>query len=192
MALENAKVTNSRTGTVFEIIEISETHVVMRYTMQPHMKVPDIAEHFHSVWDEEFKILEGEGEYRLDGSKGTVKAGETLTMPRGIKHIHPWNTGSEPMVMEQTATVDAPHPRAVRDTLGIIFTLYKAEAEGRILLDKVGIPRNPIKFAATARIFAQGGSYDARFPKAMQDGGAATIGRFVETLGVDMIDPEFR
>ncbi|MBT8412875.1 MAG: cupin domain-containing protein [Boseongicola sp.] len=192
MALDNAKVTNSRTGTVFEILELGETRVMMRYTMQPHMKVPDIAEHFHTVWDEEFNILEGEGEYRLGGEKGTVKAGETLAMPRGVKHVHPWNTGAERMVMDQTAIVDPPHPRAIRDTLGVIFSLYKAEAEGRIALDKVGIPKNPVKFAATGRIFARNGSYDARFPKAMQDGGAATMGRLVEALGVDMIDPEFR
>lgn len=98
---------------MFEILEIGETHVVMRYTMQPHMKVPDIAEHFHSVWDEEFKILEGEGEYRLGAEKGKVRAGESHDFPRGVKRVHLWNSGADPVVLDRTATVDPPpRPKA--------------------------------------------------------------------------------
>ena len=192
MTLDNAKVTNSRTGTVFEILELGETRVVMRYTMQPGMQRPDIAKHFHTHWDEEFQVLEGQGDYVLGGETGVVKAGETLAMPKGISHIHPWNTGTDVMVMDQTATVDPLHSGAIRETLGLIFSIYKAESEGRIALDKAGLPKNPLKFAATGRIFARGGSYDARFPKVAQDVGAATMGRLVQALGVDMIDPEFR
>ena len=186
------KVNNPRSGTEFELLAIEEDGFVLRYVMNRPSKAPDFAEHFHVGWHEDYKILSGEGTYRLDGVDGKARAGDTVAMPERIKHIHPKNTSPEPMVMEQHATVTGHGPQAVRDTLGFFFTMFEWESEGRIALDKLGLPKHPMKFAAAGRILGRAGGYDARLPKGAQDFSAATVGRLAEALGYEVIDPKWR
>ena len=54
-----AKVTNQRSGTRFELLEIDPKSFVMRYTMKDKTPVPDFAEHFHVGWHEDFNVLSG-------------------------------------------------------------------------------------------------------------------------------------
>lgn len=42
--------------------------------------------HSHEHRDEVWTIVEGEGEILLDGTARTVKAGEVIEIPRGMKH----------------------------------------------------------------------------------------------------------
>lgn len=188
-----AKVTNQRSGTRFELLEIDPKSFVMRYTMKDKTPVPDFAEHFHVGWHEDFNVLSGEGTYVLGGKQGRVKAGETVSMPEQVKHIHPMNALDEPMVMEQHTKLTGEHgPNAIPDTLGFLFTMFEWEAEGKIALDKLGLPKNPMKFAAAGRILGKAGNYDARVPKGAADFAGATFGRLAEFLGVSVIDPKWR
>ncbi|MDW4549967.1 cupin domain-containing protein [Defluviimonas sp. D31] len=187
-----ARVTNPRSGTEFELLDMSDTHFVLRYTMAEPSRAPDFAEHFHVGWHEEFKLLSGEGTYRLDGKVGTVRAGETAVLPEQIRHVHPMNTGSGPMVMEQHATVTDPAPGAIRETLGFFFSIFEWDAAGKIALDRLGLPRHPMKFALAGRVLGRAGGYDARLPKGAADVAAATVGRLAEMLGYEVIDPKWR
>lgn len=95
--------------------------------------------------------------------------------------------------MDQIARLDPPpHPDAVRDTLGILFTANAWIAENRMATTPGGLPKNPLKLAATVRLLARGGSYDVRFPTWLQDLVGATLGRLAMALGVDMVDPRYK
>ena len=79
--------TNPRTGSKWKLIELSETNFVLRYSIPAGSSVPEIAEHYHVGWHEEFHVHSGQGIYKLDGKEGTVSAGETIVMPEKIKHV---------------------------------------------------------------------------------------------------------
>ena len=187
-----SKVTNPRTGTEWELIELGETNFVMRYSIPAGIDVPEIAEHYHSGWHEDFKVHSGSGTYRLGGKKGRISAGETVAMPEMVKHIHPYSSGAAPMVIDQIGSVPHPAPNAIRETLGFFFTMFEWEAQGRIALDKIGLPRHPMKFALAGRVLGRAGGYDARVPKPIADFGSATLGRLAEALGYHIIDPKWQ
>lgn len=187
-----ATATNPRTGSTWEIRELSDTNFVLRYSIPTGSTKPEVAEHYHVGWHEEFHVQSGQGIYKLGGKEMTVSAGETIVMPEKIKHLHPYSTGTEPLVVDQHATVSNPAPNAIRETLGFFFTMFEWEADGRIKLDKVGLPRHPMKFALAGRILARAGGYDARIPKPFADFGGATLGRLSELLGYSIIDPKWR
>jgi mannose-6-phosphate isomerase-like protein (cupin superfamily) len=185
-------ITNPRTGTEFRVMELGETRFVMRYTIPAGVGVPDIAEHYHHGWTEEFHVLEGHGHYRLDGRQHDIGAGESVTLPERVKHVHPWSSGDVQMVYDQIGTVENPSPNAVRETFGFFFTMFDWESQGKIKLDKVGLPKNPILFALAGRVLGRAGGYDARIPRAVADFGGATFGRLAEGLGYQIIDPKWR
>ena len=185
-------VTNPRTGSEWEIRELSETNFVLRYTIPPESQVPEIAPHYHIGWHEEFFVHSGTGAYELGGKKGSLTAGDAIAMPEQIKHVHPYSTDGETMVIDQCGTVNNPAPNAIRETLGFFFTMFDWEARGKIKLDKIGLPRHPMKFALAGRILTRAGGYDARIPKGFADFGGATLGRVAEALGYEVIDPKCR
>ena len=187
-----ASATNPRTGAVWEVLELSDTDFVLRYSIPAGVQIPEIAEHYHVGWHEVFHVKSGEGVYRLGGKKGTLSAGESIEMPEKIKHVHPYSVSDEPMVVEHHGTVQSPVPNAIRETLGFFFTMFEWEADGRIKLDRIGLPRHPMKFALAGRILGRAGGYDARIPKPIADFGGATLGRLSESLGYSIIDPKWR
>lgn len=187
-----SKITNPRTGTVFEIVEFGETRFIMRYSVPEGVTRPDIAEHYHIGWTEEFHVLEGAGKYRLGGAVHDIAAGDRVTLAERTPHVHPWSTGDAPMVYDQIGTVATPAPDAVRNTFGFFFTMFDWEAQGKIRLDKIGLPKNPMQFALAGRLLGGAGGYDARIPKPMADFGGATFGWLAERLGYQVIDPKWR
>ena len=80
-----ASVTNPRTGTDWEVIELEETRFVLRYTIPAGVSQPEIAAHYHVGWHEEFRVREGQGKYRLDGTEHPIAAGETVALPEVIR-----------------------------------------------------------------------------------------------------------
>lgn len=187
-----SKVTNARSGTEFELLDIRDDAFVLRYTMNGPSQAPDFAEHFHIGWHEEFKIFSGEVAYRLDGQDGKAKSGETVTMPERMRHVHPMSISPVPVVMEQHGTLTGHGPDAVRDTLAFFYTMYEWEPLGKISLDRLGLPKHPMKFAAAGRMLGKHGGYDARLPKGVSDFANATLGRVAEMMGYDVIDPKWR
>ena len=187
-----SRIKNPRTQTEFEVLELAPEGFLLRYSMPENRGLQDFAEHFHIGWNEEFTIRSGDVIYRLDGTEHTASAGDVVSLPERLKHLHPRNAGSSPAVLEHRATLDVPSIEAVKETLGFFFTMFDWEAEGKISLDRIGLPRHPMKFFAAGRMLGAHGGYDARLPKAMADFGNATMGRLAEAMGYSVIDPKWR
>ncbi|MEL7344726.1 MAG: cupin domain-containing protein [Pseudomonadota bacterium] len=184
-------ITSHLSGTIFEVMELEPDRFVLRYTMPGPTRMPDFAEHLHMGWHEEFKILEGDVVYRLDGKEASATAGDTVIFPENVKHIHPMNRSDRPVVLEQHGTVTGHGPQAVRETFGFFFTMIEWEAAGKIKLDKLGLPRHPLKFAVAGRRLVAHGGYDARIPKFAAEFAGATFGRLGEWMGYTVIDPKW-
>jgi mannose-6-phosphate isomerase-like protein (cupin superfamily) len=142
---------------------------------------PGILEHFHDSWIETFEILRGSAQYRLGGKLLTANAGETVTMPARVPHVHPWAAGDGPMVYRQTSTFATPSRDAVQDTLGSFATVNRLALQGKVNGD--GLPRNPLQLAATLRTLGRHGGYSTQLPVAAQKVLSSTLGRLAEALG---------
>jgi mannose-6-phosphate isomerase-like protein (cupin superfamily) len=138
-------------------------------------------EHLHKTWVETFEILEGTSVYVLAGEERPLRKGERVVLPAGVPHTHPRNTGAGEMVYRQTNDFGAITPDTVTDVIGALATLNGLAREGRV--GKNGLPKNPLQFAATGRVYTKHGTYDASIPVPIQKGLAATFGRLAEALG---------
>ncbi|HEY4320090.1 MAG TPA: cupin domain-containing protein [Gemmatimonadales bacterium] len=137
--------------------------------------------HMHRTWTETFEVLTGSASYRLGGVVQTLQAGETVVMPPGVPHRHPWNTGSGVMVFRQSNDFGATTPEAVHDVLGAFATINGLAREGRV--SARGVPKNPLQVAATIRLLMKHGGFDATLPVPLQLAVGATFGRLAEALG---------
>jgi quercetin dioxygenase-like cupin family protein len=171
------------TGTRLVVIEGAEETKGRGWVIEVHCPEgapPAVPEHVHRTWSETFEILEGTATYRLGGEARTAVRGEGVTMPPGVPHVHPWNTGAGGMVYRQTNDFGAATPDAVDDVLGVFATINGLAREGKI---KNGVPAKPLQFAATLRTLTKHGGYDASVPIPVQRALSATVGRFAELLG---------
>jgi quercetin dioxygenase-like cupin family protein len=87
--------TNPITRETFRCISSNEDAFVMEWTVHPGGYVP--FEHVHVNQDEIFHIERGEMRARVKGLVQHGKAGDTLTVPRGTRHIA-FNDKDEPLV----------------------------------------------------------------------------------------------
>jgi mannose-6-phosphate isomerase-like protein (cupin superfamily) len=147
----------------------------------PQGAPPASPAHLHETWVETFEILEGTAAYVLGGEQRTLKKGENIVLPAGVRHVHPWNTGTGKMVYRQTNDFGATTPDAVTDLMGALATLNGLAREGR--LGKNGLPKNPLQLVATGLTYTKHGVYDAAMPIALQKGLAVTVGRLAGALG---------
>jgi len=147
----------------------------------PQGAAPAFLPHVHRTWTEAFEILQGSATCRLGAEERGLEAGETIVMPPGIPHVHPWNTGSGVMVYRQTNDFGASTPEAVHDVLGAFATINGLAREGRI--GKRGMPKDLLQLAATGRTLTKHGGFDAAMPIPLQLGLSATLGRLAEALG---------
>lgn len=86
--------------------------------------------HVHRTWKETFEILQGAATCKVGTTVSLLRAGDTIVMPPGVPHVHPWNTGSGVMVFRHTNDFGATTPEAVYDVLGAFATGRLAEALG--------------------------------------------------------------
>lgn len=142
---------------------------------------PFVLEHVHTDWVEKFQIIQGEARYKIDGIEGTAKAGDLIELPPGKPHIHPWNDGEGEMIYHQIVELPAPNPQAIQEVMGTFATLFGLAREGKV--NKKGLPRNPLQFAATLRTLVRHEGFDASAPIGAQRLIAATLGRVAEALG---------
>jgi mannose-6-phosphate isomerase-like protein (cupin superfamily) len=86
--------TNPITRETFRCIASNEEAFTMEWTVHPGGYVP--FEHVHVNQDEIFHIQRGEMRVRVKGKTAFGSAGETLTIPRGTRHIA-FNDRDEPL-----------------------------------------------------------------------------------------------
>ena len=67
----------------FRIIDVEPGSLTIKVLLNPGH---GMSYHSHEHRDEVWTIVEGEGEILLDGTARTVKAGEVIEIPRGMKH----------------------------------------------------------------------------------------------------------
>lgn len=148
----------------------------------PEGQAPYVRPHVHPTWTETFELLQGTACYRLGTAVHTLKTGETITMPPGVAHVHPWNTGSGVVVYRHTVDFGAVvTPEIVHAVLGVFATINGLAREGRI--GQKGLPKNPLQAAVTVRTLSKHGAFDAALPIALQLAVGATFGRLAEALG---------
>jgi mannose-6-phosphate isomerase-like protein (cupin superfamily) len=97
-----------------------------------------VAEHLHTTARERFRVLAGRARYRLGGVEGELSAGESIDMPAGIAHVHPWNIGSEELVFEQEGHLDPPDREKANAALIALATLFGLAREGKV--NAAGLP----------------------------------------------------
>lgn len=148
-----------------------------------------IQEHLHLHWTESFEILQGTASYKLAGSEHQLQAGETIEMPAGVAHIHPWNAGSDVLVYRQSSRFAKADPNAVNDVLGVFATINGLAREGKI--NQKGLPKNPLQLAATIRTLAKYEGFVVEVPIGAQRFLSATLGRLAELLGYQGVYPRY-
>ncbi|HEY1012698.1 MAG TPA: cupin domain-containing protein [Herpetosiphonaceae bacterium] len=151
---------------------------------------PDNSEHRHATWTESFEIIAGSAAYKLDGAEGRLAAGESLSMPPGRWHIHPWNAGDSELVFRQHATFAPADRRAFREVFGGFATIADLARQGK--LRGHGRPNNPLRMAATLRLSLRYGRQDAATPFWVQRLVSATLGTLAEAIGLGAIDQRYR
>lgn len=184
--------TEPRTGTQFEFVEVERNADGDDFILEcrcPAGAGPWVLEHVHLAWEERFEILAGEGQYMLDGQTATARAGETVVMPPGLKHVHPWSEGDSDLIYRQVARFEAPNAEAVSEVFGAFATLFGLAREGKV--NKKGLPKNPLQFAATLRTLVKHEGFDASVPIPVQRALAATLGRLAEARGYRSSYPRY-
>ena len=63
--------------------------------------------HVHLDFKQDFHIVEGVARLSVDGEEREARAGVTVHVPRGIRHVDPWNAGPERLVFRNAI---APNP----------------------------------------------------------------------------------
>ena len=76
---------NPVSGKLFKGISFTEDAFMMQWTLQPKGYVPFA--HIHLNQDEIFHIKAGEIRLQINGKEYFTKAGESITVPKGMKHI---------------------------------------------------------------------------------------------------------
>jgi quercetin dioxygenase-like cupin family protein len=97
--------TNPISGESFKTISFDAAAYVMQWTVQPKGYVP--FEHIHLHQDETFHIKKGEMKVVMNGEAHFAKAGESITVPKGVAHIS-FNNKEEVLdcVVEYTPGLD--------------------------------------------------------------------------------------
>ncbi|MEW6280374.1 MAG: cupin domain-containing protein [Candidatus Eremiobacterota bacterium] len=105
----------------------------------------EMVAHFHPRIAERFEIKAGQGEYRVGKEIKPARAGDDLTLPAGVPHIHPWNTGSEDLHFIQTVTTPKPMVEALERVERVFEFLARLAQEGKT--NAQSLPRNPLQMA---------------------------------------------
>ncbi len=148
----------------------------------------DLPAHYHLWWEEKFEILSGTCTYSLDGVQNTAKAGDSIILPAGKAHIHPWNTGDEALHVIQTDTFEHASPEAVIDTLNTIVTQYGLAQDGKV--GKDGKP-NALQLAVSMQVLLKHGGYLAGMPPAVQNVMFGVLGALGRALGYRASYPKY-
>lgn len=155
----------------------------------PPGAAPDLLEHRHIGWTEQFEIISGVAHFSVGRVRGTARAGESFQVLPDQRHLHPWNAGDAELVYRQRSDFGRVSPMTVQDVLGVFATVAGLARANKV--DRRGLPRNPLQLAAMLKTLTRHGSYDAAIPKPAQDFVAATLGWLAVRLGYRGVDERY-
>jgi mannose-6-phosphate isomerase-like protein (cupin superfamily) len=100
----------------------------------------ELIPHMHLHSDEWFRVLKGRGRYWLNGKVRDVLPGDEIYLPAEKPHLHPWNTGTGPLVMRNfVVPVDTgADPEGLRQMEDYIEHWFHLAYRGQVRKD--GIP----------------------------------------------------
>jgi hypothetical protein len=90
------------------------------------------ADHYHPDGPEVWRLLEGTGGYRLDGTECTASAPFEYEVPGSTSHGHPWNAGEVTLVVRQIIASDQPLPELVGGVQGYFETFFAFAQRGAV------------------------------------------------------------
>jgi len=94
---------NPITGDIFEYLETAGTSNGERMVLKQTIKTKGhlYPNHFHTLQDESFEVLDGKLTIWLEGKSKTLSKGEKITLPKNKAHNH-FNNDDEPATFIQT------------------------------------------------------------------------------------------
>lgn len=105
MAVKGKVINNPYTGQSIKFLQTSkDTHgsmLEMESSFEPYSRPP--APHYHPFQEEEFKVISGELTVQINGLIKSVKAGETLVIPKSTVHSM-WNCSAGKTVVNWKVT----------------------------------------------------------------------------------------
>ena len=160
---------------------------VLEYINQPYAGQFALPTHFHPTWTESFEILAGEARYLLGGTEGNAGPGQTVVLPPGVPHRHPWSCSNAELHVRHTAVADPPDLRGLTASLQAILTIFGLAGTGRV--NRRGAP-NPLQLAVLAQA-TMPATYVAGLPVGLQRALIAMLARLGRALGYRVSYPEF-
>ena len=88
--------------------------------------------HFHPKADETFEILRGSCRYRVGKEDRTAAAGDTVVLPAGEVHLHPWSVSDEELHVRQTVEVAEPDLTGLVASIQGLITIFGLAREGKV------------------------------------------------------------
>jgi mannose-6-phosphate isomerase-like protein (cupin superfamily) len=147
----------------------------LEYVYRPFTGESAVPAHIHTAATERFEILSGEARYRVGRDERSARQGDTLVLPAGVPHVHPWSVSGEELHVRQTTVVDPPDQAGLVASLQALVTLFGLAAAGKV--NGKGLP-NLLQLAVLIRS-TMPATYIAGIPIAVQRmlfGGLARVG----------------
>jgi quercetin dioxygenase-like cupin family protein len=138
---------NPISGEAFKGISFDEAGFKMDWTVQPAGYVP--FEHIHLNQDEIFHVTSGELKVNVDGKEHIVGKGESITVPKGVKHIA-YNNKNETLecLVEYRPGLD--HDKFMQCLIGLTKDNF-IDKKGGISIPKMGYCLVKMKAKSMAR-----------------------------------------
>jgi quercetin dioxygenase-like cupin family protein len=155
-----------------------EWHVPVgqRLVALPH-RHPDVAENF--------RVISGTGRHWLGRRRLTARAGDAWVVPPGASHIHPANTGLEPLVIRQWIALDTPDEELVGGVERYVETVFALASEGRV--DRFGRIKNPLQDALTLSETLVPGTYLTGVPIRLQQAAFTRLAGIARRRGLTAV-----
>ena len=189
MPLAGRRLYDSRTGLVVEVMQADEDRGAsfeLEYVVPASHKRPFVDEHLHLSWMEEFVVVAGRARYKLGGTERALAAGESVTAPEGVPHVHPWNAGGGELRVHQTSHLRLPDPMAIRETIDAFAMLFWLSKQGKT--NAAGRP-NLLQGTLILQRLQRHGGYLARPSIPAQRALVRVLARIARRLGYVEYDP---
>jgi mannose-6-phosphate isomerase-like protein (cupin superfamily) len=122
--------------------------------------------HRHTDWPEHFAIVRGTARHWLGRRRLVAGAGDAWVVPAGAVHVHPANTGEEPLVVRQWIELDAPDERLLAGVERYFETIAALTQQGKV--DRFGRVKDPLQDALTLSETLVPGTYFPLVPPGWQ------------------------
>jgi hypothetical protein len=185
-------ITSPLTGSRTIVLESDAETGGRSWLLEVHCRpnsAPDLVEHCHAGWTEQFEIVSGTAQFSVDRVRGTARAGESFQVLPNQRHLHPWSAGDSELVYRQRSDFGQVSPATVQEVLGVFATVAGLARANKV--DRRGLPRNPLQLAVMLMTLTRHGSYDAAIPRAAQELIGATLGRLAVRLGYRGVDERY-